>query len=356
MFESPFLKESLLYEKVNSDLVRCATCERRCKINEGKKGFCKTRINYDGKLYVLTYGNISSVSNNPIEKKPFYHFFPGTKALTVGTWSCNFTCPFCQNWEISKRFPTDNSTDNPTQYLSPKRFLELLQRFKSQGTSFSFNEPTLLLEYAIDVMNLTKPSNIYQTYVTNMYMTEEALKLLIENGIDAFCVNMKGDRSFYKKHCSVDSDIVWRNLQRAKELGAHIEVVTLIIPQQNDSEDILRGIAEKIKSLLGENTPWHCNQYYPAYKALEIGLVNYRTPTEILERAYRIGRDIGLKFVYVGNVHGHKLENTYCPNCEALLIERNIFGIQKNNLPIENTCPYCGESIPIVNSLKKDIN
>ena len=352
MYQSPFLKKSLLYEKKDSNTLRCATCERRCVISDGKLGFCKTRINKKGKLYTLLYGNISSISNNPIEKKPLYHFFPGTKALTVGTWSCNFTCPFCQNWEISKTPPLDNSNN----YLSKEQFLELLTKFKSQGTSFSLNEPTLLLEYALDVIKLTRPLNFYQTYVTNMYMTEDALKLLIKAGLNAICANVKGDHSFYKKHCTTNLDSVWRNLQIAKELGVHVEVVTLIIPHENDSEDLIMDIAKKITTLLGEDTPWHCNQYSPAYKALEIGLADYRTPLETLEMAYKIGIDLGLKFVYIGNVHGHKQENTFCPNCESLLIERTIFGIKNNYLKEDNICPNCGELIPIINTLDNNSN
>lgn len=303
-------------------------------------------------MYCLTYGNISAISNNPIEKKPLYHFLPGSKALTIGTWSCNFTCPFCQNWNISKIPPMSN----PSNFLSPDRFLELLKKFNSQGTSFSLNEPTLLLEYANDVINLTKPLGYYQTYVTNMYFTDAALKHLIKIGCDAFCVNVKGDQSFYKKYCTTDLEIVWRNLQNAKKLDAHIEVVTLIIPNENDSEDTLREIANKIKILLGEDTPWHCNQYYPAYKAIEIGMTNHCTPVKTLEKAYKIGHDEGLNFVYIGNVHGHKLENTFCPSCETLLIERNIFGVKKNHLEGGRICPSCGKIIPIINTLNAIAN
>ncbi len=346
------MKKALLFEQLAPDLIRCKTCARQCSIKEGSLGFCKTRINQNG-LYCLTYGNISSISNNPIEKKPLYHFFPGTKALTIGTWGCNFTCPFCQNWQISKKVPSDITDQSP---LSPAQFLSLLKKYGSKGTSFSLNEPTLLLEYALDIINLTKPLGYYQTYVTNMYMSEEALKLLIETGCDAFCVNLKGDSSFYQKFCQADPEIIWHNLQLAKELGAHIEVVTLIIPHENDSENILQQIAKKIFELLGEDTPWHCNQYYPAYKATSIGLVSYRTPVEILEKAYKIGHDQGLKYVYIGNVHGHRLENTYCPDCETLLIQRTIFGVEKMLLENRNVCPSCGNKIPIINSLKKEPN
>jgi pyruvate formate lyase activating enzyme len=342
--QSLFIKESILYEPIDPETVRCGTCERRCLIAEGKTGFCRTRINQEGKLYCLTYGNISSISNNPIEKKPFYHFFPGTMTLTIGTWSCNFTCPFCQNWDISKFSPLEN----PANFLSVPEFLKLLPKYKAQGTSFSFNEPTLLLEYALDVMQSAANLPYYHTYVTNMYMTEEALRLLIENGCRAFCANMKGDHAFYQKFCTTDDRFVWRNLQLARELGAHIEVVTLVIPRENDSDETLREIAHNIQTRLGENTPWHCNQYYPAYQAEEIGMANYRTPVETLEKAYKIGKDEGLKFVYVGNVHRHPLENTYCPACGTILIERTILGVSKNHLKSDNSCPNCGEVIPII--------
>ena len=347
MNQGLFVRESLLYDNSNGASIRCATCERRCTIPEGKLGFCKTRTNIHNKIYTLVYGNISSISNNPIEKKPLYHFFPGTKALTVGTWGCNFSCPFCQNWEISKTAPITN----PSKYLSPQQFLELLKNSKAKGTSFSFNEPTLLIEYAIDVMKLTRPMNYYQTYVTNLFMTEEALKLLINNGCDAFCVNVKGDQLFYKKFCTANLDVVWRNLQIAQEMGAHVEIVTLIIPDVNDSDSVLRGIARKIKTLLGEDIPWHCNQYHPDYKAIDIGLANYRTPVKTLEKAYKLGQEEGLNYVYIGNVHGHKLENTFCPNCGTLLIERTIFGTEKVNIKSDKSCPQCGESIPIIDSL-----
>lgn len=344
--QTPFVKESLFYHPIDSNTVQCGTCERRCLIKEGNTGFCKTRMNKEGKLYCLTYGNISSISNNPIEKKPFYHFHPGTMAFTVGTWSCNFSCPFCQNWDISK-FPP---IQNPANFLSIQQFLNLLLQYKSQGTSFSFNEPTLLLEYVIDVMKAASHLSCYHTYVTNMYMTPEVLRLLIDNGCRAFCANVKGDQAFYQKFCNTKDQIVWRNLQLARELGAHIEVVTLVIPKENDSETTLRQLAHKIKTLLGEDTPWHVNQYYPAYKAEERGMANYRTPMETLERAHGIGKEEGLKFVYIGNVHRHPLENTYCPACGTILIERTILGVNHNYLKNNKTCPHCGELIPLVDS------
>ncbi|MHA1276045.1 MAG: AmmeMemoRadiSam system radical SAM enzyme [Candidatus Helarchaeota archaeon] len=351
MVESnPYIKESLFYKPLERNQVQCGNCERRCIIEERGLGFCKTKTNLQGILYCLTYGNISSISNNPIEKKPLYHFFPGTKALTVGTWGCNFSCPFCQNWEISKTPPTTHNLQN---FLSPDQFLTLMKQFNSQGTSFSLNEPTLLLEYVKDIMTLMKPLGYYQTYVTNMYMTEEALNLLIECGCDAFCANVKGDQAFYERNCGTNVAIVWRNLKSAKELGAHVEVVTLVIPDENDSTTTLTGIAENIKRFLGPDTPWHCNQYYPAYKAIESGMAKYRTPITTLEAAYKIGRAIGLNYVYIGNVHGHRLENTFCPNCDRLLIKRDIFGVKANYLQDENICPTCGKRIPIITTLKE---
>lgn len=350
--QSPFAKESILYEKIDQNTLRCATCERRCFISEGKTGFCRTRINHHNKLYTLVYGNISSICNNPIEKKPLYHFFPGSKAFTVGTWGCNFTCPFCQNWEISKIGPLMA----PENSLSVPQFIQLLEKHHSQGTSFSLNEPTLLLEYALDLMEAINPLRYYHTYVTNMYMTEMALELLIKHGCRAFCVNLKGNRAFYSKYCSADVDLVWRNLHLAKLRGCHIEVVTLLIPHENDSDAILKEIASIIKTRLGEDVPWHCNQYHPAYKAQDVGLADYPTPISTLERAHQIGKAEGLKFVYIGNVHRHRFVNTYCPDCGTLLIERSIFGVSHNFLTPQNTCPRCATAIPVIVNLEPVLN
>ncbi|MEM1525454.1 MAG: AmmeMemoRadiSam system radical SAM enzyme [Nitrososphaerales archaeon] len=341
---NPCIKEALLYEKIDDNKVKCKTCERFCEIGIDQLGFCKTRKNINGKLYTLEYGDISSISANPIEKKPFFHFWPGSYALTIGSWSCNFTCPWCQNFEISKFAPDINKSN----YLSPKAFVRAVREEDCQGTSISFNEPTLLLEYSLDVFKIAKEEGFYNTFVTNGYMSLEALRLLRVHGLDAMNVDIKGDEEVVRRYCGADVNKVWRNCLEAIKLGIWIEITTLIIPGLNDDEDCLRGIASRIKKELGENTPWHVTQYYPAYKALEIGLYEGRTPVEILEKAWRIGKEEGLNYVYIGNVLGHKYENTYCPKCNRILIERYGMSVINYRITSNNECPNCGERIPII--------
>lgn len=336
---NPCFREAKLYEKIDN-MVKCKTCERFCVISIGKTGFCQTRKNVGGKLYTLEYGNISSISANPIEKKPLFHFYPGSFALTVGSWSCNFTCPWCQNYEISKFPPTK------CNYISPEDFIKLTKSYNCQGVSISFNEPTLMLEYSLDVFSLAKKEGLYTTFVTNGYMSLDTLKLLIENGLDAMNVDIKGDGEVVKKYCNADVEKIWRNCKEAKKRDVWIEITTLVIPGINDGEDCLREIAGRIKDDLGKETPWHVTRYYPAYKSREI--YNGLTPIETLENAWKIGKEEGLEYVYVGNVPGHKFENTYCPGCKEMLIRRLGFKIVENKLKHSNKCPSCGREIPIV--------
>jgi pyruvate formate lyase activating enzyme len=300
----------------------------------GEMGFCKTRKNIDGKIYTMTYGNISSVSANPIEKKPFFHFYPGSLALTVGTWSCNFTCPWCQNWDISKKI-------GEGKYISPEGFMELMRYYGCQGTSISFNEPTLMLEYSLDVFDLARKNGYYNTLVTNGYMTPEALKMLIDHGLDAMNIDIKGDEGVVKKYCNADVEYVYRNVSEAKRYGIHVEITTLIIPGINDDEDCIREIADRISDF---DAIWHVTRYHPAYKFNRAS-----TAIRTLERAREIGVEEGLKYVYIGNVPGHPYENTLCPECGEVLIRR--YGLDITDCKFSKNkkkCPRCGEEIPIV--------
>ncbi len=337
MDEELFCREALLQEGTG-DEVRCLTCERRCRIEEGGRGWCRTRRNEGGRIYTLIYGRASSISLNPIEKKPLYHFYPGSFALTAGSFGCNFSCPWCQNWQISKSPPVGG------RFISAESFVEQTLAVGGQGTSISFNEPTLSSEWSLEVFRSARERGLYNTYVTNGYMTEEALELLVESGLDAMNVDIKGSREAVWRHCGADVEMVWRNCQRAKERGVHIEVTTLVIPTVNDDEESLRGIAARVRHQLGEDTPWHVSRYHPAYK-FEI------LPTSLaaLERAWEIGKEEGLEFIYVGNVFGHPRDNTYCPSCGELLIHRRGFDIVEYRLSGDR-CPACGRVIPLVGS------
>ena len=336
------VREARLYKSLG-DKVQCHTCERHCLIPEGELGFCATRKNIDGRLYTLEYGEISSVSANPIEKKPFFHFYPGTKALTIGSWSCNFTCPWCQNYEISK------SPQNIGQgrYISPVTFIELVGKYHCQGTSVSFNEPTLLFEYSLEIFYLARGEGYYNTYVTNGYMTRQALDMLVAHGLNAMNIDIKGEVDVVKRFCGADVDRVWRNAIRAKECGVWVELTTLVISGINDAEEGLSRMARRIKSELGKDVPWHLTGYYPAYKFRNESYVP-PAPLSTLETARDIGTAEGLKFVYIGNVLGHPYENTYCPGCQQSLIERYGFSVTRFNVSLEKRCPYCGEEIPII--------
>jgi pyruvate formate lyase activating enzyme len=337
------LRESLLQERVSDGKVRCLTCERRCLLPTGGTGWCHTRRNIDGKIYTLVYGLISSLSANPIEKKPLFHFFPGSTALTAGTWSCNFACPWCQNWEISKSEPKDQGYG----YISPEEFIELAKHYRCRGTSISFNEPTLMLEWSLDVFRLARRKGLYSTFVTNGYMTQEALELSIEAGLDGANVDIKGDGEAVKRYCQADVEVVWRNCRILKERGVHLEVTTLVIPGVNDNERVLRSVAERVCSELGRETPWHLTRYFPAYE-----FHAPPTPLATLEQAHALGKEAGLEFVYLGNVPGHRFENTYCPSCGSLLIERQGFSITTGLS--DRRCPDCGREILIIHDAALD--
>ena len=332
--ENPFIQKALLQEKTDGK-VRCLTCERRCEISPGELGWCKTRKNCNGILFTEIYGAASSIAVNPIEKKPFYHFYPGTLNLTAGSWSCNFACPWCQNYDISKVVPT-----RLENFLSPEQFVDIACREKCSGTSISFNEPTLSLEWSLEVFRLARQRALYNTYVTNGYMTAEALNMLIDAGLDAMNVDIKGDAAAVRKFCGgIDIEKIWDRCRQARLAGVHVEVTTLVIPGVNDSDAALEYIARRILKEMGPDTPWHVTAYRPAYK-----FDAPPTPVSTLERAHQLGKDNGLKYIYTGNIPGHPKDNTYCPQCNSLLIRRFGFDVVENRLR-HGHCPKCSYSI-----------
>jgi len=331
---SPTIREARLQETANG-AVRCLTCERRCVIPEGDRGWCATRQNTGGTLHTLIYGAVSSLACNPIEKKPLYHFHPGSVALTAGSWSCNFACPWCQNWHISKKSPSGD------RFMAPEEFVREAQGRGCQGTSISFNEPTLSLEWSLDVFPLAREARLYNTYVTNGYMTDEALALLIDAGLDAMNVDVKGAEEAVREYCQADVEPVWRNCTAARQAGVWVEITTLVIPGVNDASDVLRSIARRIVHDLGPDTPWHLSRTFPAYR-----FERDATPVSTLERAREIGTQAGLRYVYLGNVPRHAAENTICPECGTILVRRDGFRSSRSNLTPEGRCPRCEEAVP----------
>ena len=342
---TPSIRESLFYEALPDGSLQCGVCERRCRIPEGGRGFCGSRRNIGGGLHTLTYGDLSSISLNPIEKKPMFHYWPGSRALSAGSWGCNLRCIYCQNHELSM------ATAEPSgaRYLSPERFVGRALDRGSRGLSFTFNEASCtLLEYVIDCFRLAGPRGLYCNLNTNCYMTPDALEALMAAGLDSLCVDIKGDDAFYRRLCNgADAEVVWRNAAEAKRRGLHIEMVNLVIPGANDGEGCIDEIITRTRDDLGRDTPLHFTRFYPAYRSREHGLTR-TTPVERLEQARARALEEGLEYAYVGNVPGHEGENTICPRCGRLLIRRHGFSVLRYSITIDSRCPDCGRSILIV--------
>lgn len=333
------IKEGVLYDELPGKKVKCNICSHRCTISEGKTGICRTRQNREGKIYTLIYNIVSSEAVDPIEKKPLYHFLPGTLSYSLGTIGCNFRCQHCQNWNISQASPVDSHTFEITPETAIKRALAS----GSKSIAWTYNEPAIWHEYTFDSAVLAKEAGLKTIYVTNGYITPEALRRMAPY-LDAFRVDIKSfSEDFYKKTCGARLAPVLESTKLAKELGMHVETITLIIPTKNDSKEEITHIVRWVHDNLGEDTPMHFTRFHPMYKMDSL----YPTPIETLEMAYDIAKNEGMRFVYLGNVAGHKYENTYCPKCNTLLIDRNGFRVSRINT-MDGKCPDCGEEIPIV--------
>jgi pyruvate formate lyase activating enzyme len=330
--------EARLYERLESGAVRCATCQRRCVIRPGRAGWCRTRRNEEGRLFSLIYGEVSSVSINPIEKKPVFHFHPGSRWLSLGSFGCNFRCPGCQNWEISHWTRGSMST----RYVAPEVTVAQAKARACIGLSWTFNEPTLWFEYTLDAARAAREVGLYTNYVTNGAITEEAL-LAIAPNLDVFRVDIKGffDATYRRIGHLGRARPIRDIVQAAKTLGMHVEVVTNVVPGLNDDDAELAGIAGWIAAELGPDTPWHVTRFFPHLRLADVP----PTPIARLEEARSIGTDAGLRYVYLGNVPGHPWENTYCHSCGRLLIERYGLGIVRNELR-NGCCPGCAQRVP----------
>lgn len=329
------LTKAILTRKLDNDRIQCHICNKNCIISQGEKGDCQTRKNKDGILYALNYGEISSASSDPIEKKPLYHFKPGTETYSVGSIGCNFECPFCQNWNISFA----NLEKFPTKKITPKELIELTKNNLCKSISFTYNEPGIWLEYILDVMKLAKKEDLKIIMVTNGYISQKALDLLIPN-LNAVNIDLKGDSKFYKTLCNAKREPVLKTIKKLNDAEVHIEITSLIIPEYNDSEEILTELIESIYNINPE-IPVHFTRFFPNYKLM----TSPPTPMETLETAKKLAKDRGLKYVYIGNVPFAD-NNTYCPKCNELLINRSSFNTNEINLD-DNKCPKCGYEINI---------
>ncbi|NOZ58360.1 MAG: AmmeMemoRadiSam system radical SAM enzyme [Euryarchaeota archaeon] len=330
------MDEARFYEPLGGGRVRCNLCSHRCVIAEGKRGICGVRENRGGRLYTLVYGRAIAYHVDPIEKKPLFHFLPGTKSYSIATVGCNFRCLHCQNWEISQ-MPREGRGVSGI-HLPPEEVVEQAQRHGCASISYTYTEPTIFAEYAVDCARLAGERGIKNVFVTNGYITEDALREVAPH-LDAANIDLKGfTDEFYREVCGARLEPVLRSIRLYREMGVWVEVTTLIIPGHNDDEEQLRGIARFIRSV-GREVPWHVTRFHPDYRLTEVP----STPLETLRRAMEIGREEGLLYVYMGNVPGEG-EDTLCPGCGEVLIQRRGFEILKYRIR-EGRCPECGTEI-----------
>ncbi len=341
--------EAYLYKKLKNKVAQCQTCAHYCVIDEGKRGLCGVRENQGGKLYSLVYGKPCAINIDPIEKKPFFHFLPGSKSLSIATVGCNFACQNCQNWIISQGPKLTGKIEG--ENVSPEEIVEMAKKYKVPSISYTYTEPSVFLEYALDTMKLAKKAGLKNNWVTNGFLSKEALEL-VSPYLDAANVDLKSfSNDFYRKYCGGRLGPVLETLKRMKTLRRGsgqekiwVEITTLVIPSLNDSEEMFQKIAEFIYKELGPETPWHVSQFCGAISWKLQNILD--TPVKTLEKAYQIGKKSGLKYVYTGNIPGLASEDTLCPKCGALAIDRNGYIIKRYDK--NGKCSKCGENLNII--------
>jgi len=326
----------MFYEKLDGGKVKCHLCCHYCVIKPGKRGRCAVRENIDGTLFSLVYGKIIAGHTDPIEKKPLFHFHPGSRSYSIATVGCNFRCLHCQNHEIAQ-YPKVHP-DIAGENMTPEDVVNEAERMGCRSISYTYTEPTIFMEFAYDCARLAHERGIKNVFVSNGYTSPEAARKFAPY-LDANNIDLKGDDGFYKKVVGARLQPVLDTIKLMKHLGIWLEVTTLIIPTYNDSEEFLRWAADFIKSV-DPAIPWHVTRFYPTYKLLD----QPGTPPAILKRAREIGLEAGLKYVYEGNVPGEGGENTFCPSCGKLLIER--YGYLLKEITLKNEqCPECNSVI-----------
>ncbi|MCK5243570.1 AmmeMemoRadiSam system radical SAM enzyme [bacterium] len=318
--------------------VLCMLCPRRCFIPEGGRGWCRVRVNAMQKLYTQVYGLPAAVHVDPIEKKPVFHLLPGSRAFSIATAGCNLNCQFCQNWTLA----TSNPETLPAEFLSPHKIVAMALRTGSRSIAYTYSEPVVFYEYMREIAELAHRAGLYNVMITGGYIAEKPLRELLPL-LDVIKVDLKGfEPSFYRHLVKGELHYVKRTLKIIAEVGTQLEVVNLLIPTQNDSEASIRALCEWVAHDLGKATPLFFSRFTPQYRMQNLPV----TPQETLHRARVIARDAGLQYIYLGNVMDPEGENTICPNCDLVLVDRHGYAILENRLVRRNTCPRCGERIP----------
>lgn len=329
-------KEAKFWKTLNSKKVQCVLCLHKCKIDEGKTGICEVRKNEGGKLYSLIYGSCSSMAVDPIEKKPFYHFHPGTNAFSVGTVGCNFKCKHCQNYGISTAKPDHSHLRD----ITSESVIEHVKNNNCQGIAWTYNEPTIWYEFSLDSSKLAKKHGLYTCYVTNGYIGEEPLKE-ISPYLDAMNVDVKAfTDDFYKNICKASLEPVLNTCELAKELKIHLELTYLVIPGYNDSLDEIKKFCNWVAEKLGNNVPIHFSRFHPDHNMTDVKA----TPIDTLLKIYDVAKNAGLLFPYLGNVPHGDYENTICPKCENVCIKRHGFSTDLKGIT-NGKCTNCGTKV-----------
>lgn len=317
-------------------IVKCLLCAQGCVIKENENGKCRARINLDGKLRSLVYGRPITIHVDPIEKKPFYHFLPGSQAYSLATAGCPLSCQFCQNWEISQAKPEDF----PVSFVPPDGIVDGSKSQNVPIIAFTYNEPTVFIEYLTDIARLAKKKDIRSVLVSCGFMNPEPLKEMCDV-LDAIKIDLKGfSADFYHKVCSAELEPVLRSIKQISKTKVHLEIVNLVVPTLNDSDKMLDGLANWIIEEVGPDVPIHFTRFHPDYRLLNLP----PTPISTLERAREIAMSKGIHYAFVGNVPGHPGNCTYCPSCGKMLINRSGFFVIENHIK-DGRCEYCGRPI-----------
>lgn len=333
---TPSLFEARYYIKLDGNKVQCQLCPWHCFVKPGERGHCQVRENRDGTYYSLVYGKVSAHHNDPIEKKPFFHFLPGTLAFSVATVGCNVDCKFCQNWELARRSLKEVYTID----FTPSEVVRLAKKMKSTSIAFTYNEPTIFQEFVRDVAVIAKEAGLKTVVVSNGFIDKKPLLDLCEV-IDAYKVDLKGfTHEYYQNVVHGRLEPVKNTLVTLREQGVWSEIVYLIVPTLNDNMNDIGRMCKWIVSELGDDVPVHFSRFYPKYKLRNLP----PTPVKTLTRARKTALDTGLKFAYIGNVPDHEGENTYCPVCHKTIIRRKGYTIYENHI-LDGKCEYCKEEI-----------
>ena len=339
-------KEAELFKIVGNNRIKCTACARYCQIPNGKIGLCGVRGVLDNKLFLFSYGKVISGNIDPIEKKPVSHYMPGTSIYSIATTGCNWLCKYCQNYDISQRRKIEGIE------LSPHGVIEMAKKYGVEGIAYTYNEPSIFMEFAKDCGVEAHKNNIFNIFVSNGYLTPESIDLT-KQFLDCITVDFKGsgEQNFVRKFIGIpSSDPIFQTIKEIKNsTKIHIEITDLIVPEVGDDLFAARKLCKFIHDELGDDTPIHFLRFHPDYKMMQFP----STPTETLEKHYEVAKTEGLKYVYIGNVPGHKLEHTYCPECGMIVVQRLGFDIVSWNLDIKNRCKKCSYPIAITGKPKK---